>query len=100
MEYSCTPEVLNNKVVSVNISATETNGTDTNLICGPETITVWTGNHVWPIAAADQKALSAWSQSDLDAVTAAATAQLGWVAYLNAELSGLAAKPKKGKFNF
>ena len=90
MEYSCTPQVLNNKVVSVNVSATETNGTDT----------VWTGNHVWPIAAADQKALSAWSQSDLNAVTAAAAAQHGWAAYLNAELSGLAAKPAKGKFNF
>ncbi len=92
MEYSCTPQVLNNKVVSVNISATETNA--------DETLKAWTGNHVWPIAVADQKAPSAWTQSDLDAVTAAAAAEHGWAAYLNAELSALAVKPKKGKFNF
>ena len=90
MEYSCIPLVLNEKVVSINISATETNGSDI----------ITTPSQNWPIATGDQKALSAWSQSDLDTVTAAAASQYGWVAFLDAELTVIASTPKQGKFNF
>ena len=89
MEYLCTPSVQNDKVVSVNIRASETDGTNR----------VDTDQN-WLIAEEDQKALSSWSQSDLDAVTAAATTHYGWVALLSAQLEVVRAKPKQDKFNF